>query len=59
MIYVSGGPTVTFDKAAEYLSFWEACGKPPEWVLEPPGGPAVDTRGFIWQGFLVRYSHEP
>jgi len=58
MIYISGGPMVNFDKAEEYIAFWRAQGQPKELLLNPASSDSVtpECRGFLWQGFLVRYS---
>lgn len=55
-IFESGGPTLTFSKSEEYVAYWERCGKPPTLILEPTGGIEPETEGFLWQGFLVRFS---
>lgn len=39
------------DGAAQYVAFWEGCGKPFE--LPPIQGKA--SRGFLYQGFYVGY----
>lgn len=55
-VFISGGATITFDKEEQYRLFWEGCMKPPEIVLQVPGGIMPETRGFLWQGFFIRYS---
>jgi len=50
MSYLVGTQSVvTFsgsNGAAEYVSFWQSCGRPAE---------LAKNKEFLWQGFLVRF----
>lgn len=45
--FVAAVQQVLFYSAAEYVAYWEKCGKPPE---------VEANKSFIWHGFLITFN---